>query len=77
MPPDLFRERAAAAGEVRAELCIALFQIHGEKFRPWSAMQEAVSAIHQGLENDVLYDRRAAALRQVQWLFHGENVACP
>ena len=40
-------------------------------------MQEAISGIHQGLEYDVLYDPRAAALRQVQWLFHGENVVCP
>jgi hypothetical protein len=40
-------------------------------------MHEALPGIHQGLENDVLYDRRVAALRQVQWLFHGENVVCP
>jgi hypothetical protein len=40
-------------------------------------MQEARPGIHQGLENDLLYDRRVAALRQVQWLFHGENVAVP
>jgi hypothetical protein len=40
-------------------------------------MQEALPGIHQGLENDVLYDPRLARLRQVQWLFHGENVVCP
>jgi hypothetical protein len=40
-------------------------------------MQEAVPGIHQGLENDLLYDRRVAVLRQVQWLFHEENVVCP
>jgi len=40
-------------------------------------MEEAVPASVQSLENDVLYDGRAAALRQVQRLFHRENVVCP
>jgi hypothetical protein len=40
-------------------------------------MQEAMPEIHQDLENHILYDPRRTALRQVQWLFHGENVVCP
>jgi hypothetical protein len=40
-------------------------------------MKEAVPGTDQGLEYELLYGRRVAALRQVQRLFHAENVVCP